>query len=374
MAGLDACRLRGIVVKNGINTFQSMSRLTHFVLDKTGTLTTGQLSVTDIDGSFGEMHRALICVAERESAQCHPIAQAVFRWAFSSLSKSRRCEISRAKAFTRPNLSGNGIEVQVQMLSSDGGTLVHAGSERFLLQNGIKWPRFQTQCSKEGNQILVHFAVDHQYIGRIRLQDTVRREAASVISYLSQELHLNLSLITGDIESEAHRVSKQLGISTVASHSLPVEKKLFIERIRKQSRTSSVAMIGDGLNDSPALAAADVGISLSMSLSGQPSISEATNSQLSDIVFTSPDLRRLPEVLQIARKTLDQSNWNTYWAVAYNSIAVALAMGAAEPVGLKIDAARAGTMMALSSISVLAWSLWLRHDLSKVSFQDTKII
>jgi Cu+-exporting ATPase len=372
MAGLDACRLRGVIVKQGINTFQSMSSLTHFVLDKTGTLTTGKLSVTEVEGNFDEAHRMLVCVAERESAQCHPIAQAVFRWAFSSLSESQRWEISHAKAFATPNSSGNGIEVRVQMMSR--GSVVHAGSERFLLQNGIEWPCHRTHCSKEGNQILVHFAVNHQYIGRICLQDTVRREATSVVAYLSQKLHLNLSLLTGDTESEAQRISKQLGISMVGSHSLPVEKKLFIERIRNESPTSSVAMIGDGLNDAPALAAADVGISLSMSLLGRPSISHTTNSQVSDIVFTSPDLRRLPEVLRIARKTVDQSNWNTYWSVTYNSIAVALAMGAAEPFGLKIDAARAGTMMALSSISVLGWSLWLRHDLSKVSFQNTKMI
>ena len=374
MAGLDACRLRGVVVKQGIRTFQLMSRLTHFVLDKTGTLTTGKLSVTGIEGSFDEAHRMLVCVAERDSAQCHPVAQAVFQWTFSSLSESHRCRVSQAQTFATPQSSGNGIEVRVQVLSSDHGSVVHAGSERFLLQNGIDWSCSGTQCSKEGNQILVHCAVNHQYIGTIRLQDTVRREAPSVVAYLGQKMRLNMSLLTGDTESEAQRVSKQLGITTVASHSLPVEKKFFIDTIHNHSQTSVVAMMGDGLNDAPALAAADIGISLSMSLSSRDSISQSTNSQISDVIFTSPDLRRLPEVLQIARKTVDQSDWNTCWAVAYNSVAVALAMGVAEPVGLKIDAARAGTMMALSSISVLAWSLWLRHDLSKVSFRDPKTI
>lgn len=371
-AGLDACRLRGVVVRQGLATFQSMSSLTHVVLDKTGTLTTGKLSVKDVDGCFGEEHRTLICVAERESAQYHPVAQAVFQWSFSSLTEDRRRNIGQMKAFAKHGLAANGIEVGIQIGAGHDVSTVRAGSEQFMCDNGIDCSSSTIRCSDFGNQIVVHFAVDRLYIGRIHLHDTIREEAISVVAYLGRELHLDLSLLTGDTENEARRVSKTLGITTVASHSLPIEKKSFVERIKNQNPRHCVAMVGDGLNDSPALAVADIGIGLSMNGSNRASISESTNAQIADIIFTSPNLRRLPEALQIAQKTLTQANWNMYWAIGYNSTAVALAMGVAEPIGLKVDAAHAGTMMAMSSISVLVWSLWLRYDLSKVSFQDLK--
>ena len=366
LAGLDACHLRGVLVKQGLQTFRSIARLTHIVLDKTGTVTTGQFSVMAVDGSFKEEHLLLICVAERDLADSHPVARALFQWAFSTLNEEDRRRIEQFHASVKPNPAGNGLEVNIQRECSGSSSVVLIGSERFLLHTGIQCKHSPHGSPKLQDRILVHVAVDYHYIGTIRLQDTVRPEAVSVVAHLSQ--YMNLSMLTGDTESEAQRVSKALGITMVASQSLPASKKSFIRNFQAQSSSNCVAMLGDGLNDAPALAQADVGICLSANLSSQSSLPDSSNSQISDVIFTSPNLCRLPEVLEIARKTVDQSKWNMRWAVAYNTIAVTLAMGIAEPIGLNVDAARAGTMMALSSISVLLWSLWLRFDLSKVSF------
>jgi len=177
-------------------------------------------------------------------------------------------------------------------------------------------------------------------------------------------------MLTGDVQSEAERIAHALSIPVLASQTLPLQKQAFIQALRESSSHNTVAMLGDGLNDAPALAAADVRIALST-----PSASAAartTNAQTADILFTSPSLSRLPELLEIAQRTVRQASWNLRWAVGYNVLAVSLAMGVAEPVGVRVDAARAGTMMAMSSISVLGWSLWLRRELTGVEWRGGK--
>ena len=370
MAGLDAARLRGVVVKGGFETLKSLTKLTHFVMDKTGTLTTGRLSVAESEGEFDDLHRILICAAEREEAQTHPVAQAVFQWGLAPLTEEQRRRVNAAECHKSVNDSANGVTCEVQPLPDERWYTFHAGSERLLLSCRIGIPHSPAVLDDHANQTLVHFAINQKYSGSLRLRDTVRPDASAVIIHLKNNLGLNVAMLTGDLESEAKRVSKLLGISTLSSHSLPADKKAFIEDLRAQNAYNCFAMMGDGLNDSPALGAADVGICLTSGFQrSNPSISESTNSQISDVIFTSPNLSRLPELLTIAHKTMQQSNWNTNWAITYNVIAVALAMGIAEPIGLTVDAAKAGTMMALSSVSVLSWSLWLRHDLSKVSFE-----
>ena len=177
-------------------------------------------------------------------------------------------------------------------------------------------------------------------------------------------------MLTGDVPAEAARVSKQLDIPVLSSQTLPHEKATFVRSLKGKSGAGKVAMLGDGLNDTPALSAADVGIFLSPSLaSTSSSLSQIQlQSSTSRIVLTSPSLNRLPEILAIAHKTARAATFIRRWAIGYNIIAVALAMGALEDWGVRIDAARAGSMMAMSSVSVLGWGLWLRRNLCKVRF------
>lgn len=372
MAGLDAAWLRGVIVSRGLATFSSISRLTHLILDKTGTLTTGKLTVSEVEGQFDDLQRVLLCAAERDEASSHPVAQAVFQWLLLSLNEEDRRHVSAAKVRSVSNELGKGVTCEVQPQCSQSWYTVHAGNERYFLESDIELPQATILSNNDGHRLLVHFAVDRKYTGSLRLADTVRRGAPAVITHLKTKFGLDIAILTGDLEVEAKRVSELLGISAVASSSLPSEKMMYIERLQSQGPKNCVAMMGDGLNDAPALAAADVGICLSLGLTQASSaVAESTNAQVSDVIFTSPDLSRLPELLVIAQKTIRQANWNMRWAVAYNIIAVALAMGFAEPYGLSVNAASAGTMMAFSSVSVLACSLWLRRDLAKVSFKHT---
>ena len=368
MAGLDAARLRGVIVSGGFETLRSLSKLTHLVLDKTGTLTTGRLSVSEYEGDFDTTDRILIAAAERDEAQTQPVARAVFKWAISSLSEEGRQQVNTVEVCKRGSSVLGGLTCDIQRPRCNTFSTLHIGNERFLLEQAIELPHLPTLLDNSGNQTFVHLAVDQKYAGSLRLNDTVRKEAPAVVDHLRNRLNLEILMLTGDIESEATRVSKSLHVPVLSSHALPKEKKAYVEDLQEQRSTNVVAMIGDGLNDSPALAAADVGICITLGL--PRAVSETTNAQISNVVFTSPDLTRLPELLEIAAKTVRQSRLNIQWAIAYNVVAVTLAMGIAERYGVTVDAARAGTMMAFSSISVLAWSLCLRGDLSRVSFES----
>ena len=372
MAGLDAAWLRGVIVSGGFKTLKCISALTHVILDKTGTLTTGQLCVTDSEGTFDKQQRLLLALAERDDAQTHPVARAVFKWAFSSVDEQDRRRVSTVEVCNRSVILGSGVTCDIRLPDDQTWHKVHVGNERYLLDSHIECPRSPTTLlDGHGRQTVVHLGVDLQYAGGVRLEDTVRVEARAVTSHLKNDLGLKVAMLTGDVENEAKRVAKQLHITTLSGHALPTEKKAFIEDLRRRDPNACIAMIGDGLNDAPALAAADVGIFLSLgSPNARCSASKSTNSQVSEVMFTSPDLSRLPELIEIARKTVRQAERNKRWAIAYNVIAVALAMGLGERYRVRIDAAHAGTMMAFSSISVLAFSMWLRRDLAMVSFKD----
>jgi Cu+-exporting ATPase len=436
MAGVDACYARGALLPGGSLAIENLARLTHLVLDKTGTLTEGRLQVSKV--SLAEPFRQekelcchLLCATERDEAQTHPVGRAVFQWCLRQLQQQRRQLIvdgrghdagrneSKAAAIneheptlgTAPtrnvdSVPGKGVSCEVQDGSIDNQETwygVHIGSERFLVEHGIKLPTSPSDDGKgQGNSnrtpiptTTVHFAIDGTYAGMFLLQDTIRPSAPKVLAAL-EAMGIALTMLTGDSVGEAARVANELDIEVLAAKSLPNEKKELIEMLKGEipkgfrhdneeiqmsskgrslandrpesvSGRNVVAMLGDGLNDTPAQAAADVGILFSLSpLGGRRATTTTTTLALgtsaADVIIMSPDLSVLPKLIDIARKTMRQSRLNLGWAVVYNILAIGLAMGGGVA-GHKIDASTAGTMMAFSSVTVLAMSLHLRQRL-----------
>jgi P-type E1-E2 ATPase len=232
-----------------------------------------------------------------------------------------------------------------------------------LEESGIQLPH--PSHEEQQSSTSVYIAIDGQCVGFLALQDTIRPEAPAVVELLKKR-GIEVTMLTGDLETEAQRVSRSLGISVLSSRQLPHEKKALVQSL--QAKGNVVAMLGDGVNDMPAQAVADVGIQLSLSPMGSHSADAA------GMTIRSPNLGRLPEMLEIAGKTMRQGRRNIIWAVLYNMFAVSLAMGIAEPWGVKVDASMAATMMAFSSATVMSFSLLLGRDLRDVDFDKMRHI
>lgn len=357
MAGIDAAWSKGVLLLNGGRTIDNLSKLTHVVMDKTGTLTEGRLEVTAVNFTPQFVSRQnlcyrLLCAAEREEAQSHPVGKAVFQWALNQLDKEDKRLQGKAATRNLSNVPGKGISCEIE---GPHGVWyqVHVGNSDFLLENNISTSLLTNSQSKTTlSGTIAYFAINHTLAGILELQDMIRSNASSVISEL-QSLDLQLSMLTGDTAGEASRVSSQLHIPVLASTSLPSDKHKHI--VALQSSGAKVAMLGDGINDAPAQAAADVGILLSLSRSAVTGAA--------DIIVMSPDLACVPKIIRIARLTKSHASRNVTCAALYNLVAVGLAMGVAEPYGITIDPSIAGTMMAFSSLGLLASSLWLRRRL-----------
>ncbi|KEF63530.1 uncharacterized protein A1O9_01508 [Exophiala aquamarina CBS 119918] len=357
MAGIDAAWSKGVLFLNGARTIENLSKLSHIVMDKTGTLTEGRLAITSADFASQFTSRKhlcyrLLCAAEREEAQNHPVGKVVFQWALTQLEDEDRRLQSSVPVRKLNSTPGKGISCEVEGPYTAWHE-VHIGNASFLLENNISIPppSHKSPPTLESGTA-VYFAINNLFAGKLQLQDIIRPNAPAVISNL-RSLGLSLSMLTGDTESEAQRVSCQLSIPVLASKSLPADKHTHI--LALQSKGAVVAMLGDGINDAPAQAAADVGILLSLSRSA---IAGAA-----DVIVMSPDLTCVPNIIEIARITKSHAKRNVACAAMYNIVAVGLAMGVAERWGVSIDASTAGTMMALSSLGLLASSLWLRRRL-----------
>lgn len=359
----DAGWSRGIILTGGSKVMESLEKLTQVVMDKTGTLTEGRLSVCK--SGYSNNHSIAmsklcmyLCVAERHDARRHPIARVAFQWALSQLDDEQKKLQNRAELRSFSNQLGKGIFCEVKLPNDTQWHTVHVGNQTLLREDGIEvtdplggLERFTTT---------VYIAIDRQYTAFLALEDTIRPEAASVIEHLRTR-GMEVTMLTGDVEEEARRVSKTLDIDAISSRQLPHEKKACIESLRAKGHT--VAMLGDGLNDLPAQAVADVGIQLSLSGSFM--------GDAAGMIIMSPNLGRLPEMLEIARMTMQQSRRNIKWAALYNICAISLAMGVGEPWGIKVDASIAATLMAFSSASVLGSSLLSSRELRKIKFSET---
>ena len=319
-----AAASRGILFRGG-DILEMAARVDMVAFDKTGTLTLGKPTVEQVITAPGRSEAELLQLASQvESGSSHPIARAVMARAKSSGIVPRPAE-------SVVNIPGRGL----RMAGSNGEVLV--GSRAFLKENGVAIPAVDS-----GTRTEVYVSLDGTWWGSLLMHDPLRDEAVQAVARL-QQCGLQTALLTGDHAEAAQRVSSTLAISDCRSGLGPADKIAWINDQQQAGRR--IMMVGDGINDAPALSAANVGCAMA----GGTDIALET----SDLVLANPSLDRLFEAVFIARKTLQVIKQNLFWAFAYNLVTIPLAAsGMLAPVW-------AAAAMASSSILVVSNSLRL---------------
>lgn len=380
MVGTGVGAEQGILVKGGA-TLETATRLSHVVLDKTGTLTSGKMSVSsaelvegwNVNSESRRLWWTIVGLAETGSE--HPIAKAIFLGAKERLALSVDASLEGVAGDFRA-VVGKGITASVEPAAGAGRKRyeVVVGNASFLRSQAIDIPLSPEEEYDEidtpkrqsitengaslsksaGNAGIttIHVAIDASYAGSIGLSDTLKPSARACIAALHR-MNIGTSLVTGDQSATAHHVASLVGIppENVFAGVLPNGKQAIIEDFQKRGQV--VAMVGDGINDSPALATANVGISLS---SGTDVAMEAA-----DIVLMKPNqLMDIPASLQLSRTIFRRIKVNLLLSCVYNAVGLPIAMGFLLPWGIQLPPLAAGAAMACSSVTVVISSLLLK--------------
>jgi Cu+-exporting ATPase len=340
MVGTGRGAQLGVLIKNG-EALQTAERVGTIVFDKTGTLTHGRPEVSDFsviaDGYDGEQVLHLVGSLEQESE--HPLAEALVRYA-----RERRSGFEQAEAF-RP-LAGSGVSGTV------AGQRVLVGNSRILEQHGITVPeqvRDDDSLSIAGKTMLF-IAVDGECVAVVAIADKLKEDVPEAVTTL-RRLGISVVMLTGDHPLTARAIGDQAGIDEVIAGVLPDEKQQKIEELQRSG--TMVAMVGDGINDAPALAQADVGIVMG---SGTDIAIES-----GDIVLMKSSLGGVITALSLSRAVMKNIRQNLFWAFAYNVIGIPVAAGLLYLFGgPTLNPMLAGAAMALSSVSVVSNALRLR--------------
>jgi P-type Cu+ transporter len=340
MVGTGLGAQSGILIKGG-ESLEKIHRLTLIVFDKTGTLTTGQPAVTNIVAAPGVPSEKLLMVAAAlEKVSEHPLAKAILKKADAD--KINIPSVDKFKALS--GMGATGLIEQENCL---------IGNSLLMQKEGIDVCVLREQAGKiagEGKTV-VYVAAEKKIIGLIALADTAKTSARQTIDIL-QRRGLKVAMITGDNLSTAKAVAGELGIERILAEVLPGEKAEEIKKLQKVGEV--VAMVGDGINDAPALAAADIGIA----------IGAGTDVAIaaSDITLIRDDLQGVPDAILLSEKTMLVIKQNLFWAFFYNIIGIPIAAGALYPFfGILLNPEFAAAAMALSSVSVVSNSLRLRR-------------
>lgn len=361
----------GVLIK-GAESLELAHRLQTIVLDKTGTLTQGKPVVTDADFfpthfsfanfSFSDIpsanifsdpteqkegahaaHRQLLTMtAAVERLSEHPLAEAIVNYAESQGVSHPLPSVQNFRA-----IAGQGVQGQVW------GHTLHIGTRRWLEQMGLDTSADEAngQPWEKIGKTVVWIGVEGQIMGRMAIADTLKPSSAAVVKTL-QRMGLEVVMLTGDNRHTAQAIAQQIGLERVFAEVRPEQKVEIIKRLQGEGKR--VGMVGDGINDAPALAQADVG----MAIGTGTDVAIAA----SDITLVSGDLRGIVTAIQLSRATLHNIHQNLFWAFAYNSLGIPIAAGVLFPVfHWLLNPMIAGAAMAFSSVSVVMNALRLRH-------------
>ena len=340
MVGTGRAAELGVLFRKG-QALQTLRNTKVVALDKTGTLTKGQPELTDLQvmPDFDEDETlALIAAVEQHSE--HPIAEAIV-----TAAKTRELVLATPENFQA--LSGLGVSAQVS------GKKVEVGADRYLTQLGYDLAAFSStaqQLGTEGKSPL-YAAIEGKLAAIIAVADPIKEGTPEAINAL-HALGLKVAMITGDNRHTAQAIAHQLGIDEVEAEVMPDGKVAALQRLRKQH--GPVAFVGDGINDAPALAEADVGLAIG---TGTDIAIEAA-----EVVLMGGDLRAVPNALAISQATLTNIRQNLFWAFAYNACLIPVAAGVLYPAfGILLSPMLAAGAMAMSSVFVVANALRLKR-------------
>jgi Cu+-exporting ATPase len=339
MVGIGRAAEHGILIRNG-EALQQSGKLTTVILDKTGTITTGKPTVTSILTSDGYSEQEVLQLAnDLETGSGHPLALAIRQTA-----SERGIEAVAVEDFQ--DVAGHGI--MARQLSRQ----CRLGNLAFMLESGIKTDTLSDQAKglADQGQTIVYLAADQQLIGILAIADPLKSDSTASIKHL-QDLGLQVVMLTGDNARTADAVANQLGLNQVIAEVLPGDKADKVRQLQAQGEI--VAMVGDGINDAPALAQADVGIAIG---TGADIAIESA-----DIALMGGSLAAVADAIALSRATMTNIKQNLFGAFFYNVLGIPVAAGALYPVsGLLLSPIIAAAAMSMSSVTVVSNALRLR--------------
>ncbi len=344
MVGIGKGAEHGILFR-GADALEMASKVTTVILDKTGTLTRGEPSVTDVvpvNGMTGD--RLLSFAARAERGSEHPLGEAIVNRA-----KADRLELATVHEFEA--IPGHGIRAAVEehgvLFEVMLGNLKLMTDERVELDGLVK----EAERLADEGKTPMFVAVGRKAAGLIAVADTLKPESRDAVRAFHR-LGLEVAMITGDNRRTAGAIARQLGIERVLAEVLPQAKADEVKRLQAEGKV--VAMVGDGINDAPALAQADVGIAIG---TGTDVAMEA-----SDVTLITGDLRAIVTAIALSKRTMRTIKQNFFWAFVYNAVLIPVAAGLLYPIaGILLSPVLAGAAMAGSSVSVVTNSLTLRR-------------
>ena len=329
----------GVLIKGG-EALETTHKLTTIVFDKTGTITEGKPKVTDIVTTNLSKEQLLIYAASAEKGSEHPLGEAIVRAAIDR--GYQLCELQSFNA-----IPGHGIEVGIQ------GKQMLLGNKKLMIEKTIdvsSLSETSDQLAYDGKTPM-YMAIDGQLAGIIAVADTVKESSKKAIETLHQ-MGIKVAMITGDNQKTADAIARQVGIDLVLAEVLPADKANEVKKL--QETGVKVGMVGDGINDAPALAQADIGIAIG---SGTDVAIESA-----DIVLMKSDLMDVSTAIKLSKATIRNIKENLFWAFAYNVLGIPVAMGLLHLLGGPLlNPMIAAAAMSLSSVSVLLNALRLRR-------------
>ena len=362
MVGTGKAAEMGILIKSA-ESLEELHNIDTLVLDKTGTITSGKPAVTDIvpleEGLSEE--ELLILAASAEMGSEHPLAQAI-------VERAREKELALLEAESFEAEAGRGIRAQIK------GENILAGNAAFMEENGLFNSQFSKEAAEKANNLAqagktpLIFAREGRLTGIIAVADTIRESSREAISRFAQ-MGLNVVMLTGDNKITAEAIKRELNISEAITDVLPTQKEAHIRALQEQGH--KVAMVGDGINDAPALTRSDVGIAIG---AGTDIAIESA-----DVVLMKDSLNDVASAIELSRAVVRNIHMNLFWAFFYNILGIPLAAGALFPAfGLRLSPMIGSAAMSLSSVCVVANALRLRFfkakDRNSVQSEEKQIM